>query len=101
MFKLQPNPTFRTKVGIVLPGQQKPAEIEVEFKFLSRSAAQAMAFRPERDGTLRDDAATLGLRPRAGAAEIERHVGACVALFLRAHAPDPGPRRSRQGGPVR
>ena len=41
MFKLQPNPTFRTKVGIVLPGQQKPAEIEVEFKFLSRSAAQA------------------------------------------------------------
>lgn len=36
MFKLQPNPTFSAKVPLSIPGQAKPAEIEVEFKFLTR-----------------------------------------------------------------
>ena len=40
MFKIQPNPTFTAKVGISVPGTAKPAEIEVEFKFLKRSAVK-------------------------------------------------------------
>lgn len=38
MFKIQPNPTFKTKVGISVPGQAKPAEIEVEFNYFTRKA---------------------------------------------------------------
>ncbi len=37
MFKLQPNPTFKTKVNISIAGQEKPAQIEVEFKYLSKT----------------------------------------------------------------
>lgn len=36
MFKLQPNPTFKAKVAISVAGQVAPAQIEVEFKYLSR-----------------------------------------------------------------
>ena len=37
MFKLQnTNPTFTAKVGISVAGQAKPAEIEIEFKYLTR-----------------------------------------------------------------
>ena len=38
MFKLQPNPTFKAKVGISIAGAARPAEIEVEFKYLSKDA---------------------------------------------------------------
>lgn len=38
MFKLQPNPTFKTKVGISIAGQARPAEIEIEFKYLSKGS---------------------------------------------------------------
>lgn len=64
MFKLQPNSTFRTKVGIVLPGQQKPAEIEVEFKFLSRSAAQAFfdGLRAQTEEVRDEDGNVTGIR---------------------------------------
>ena len=41
MFKLQPNPTFKTKVGISVAGQESPDEIEVEFKYLSKPAVKA------------------------------------------------------------
>lgn len=41
MFKLQPNPTFSTKVGISIAGQEKPEEIEVEYKYLTRPAVRA------------------------------------------------------------
>ncbi len=37
-FKLQSNPTFKAKVGISIAGDSKPAEIEVEFKYLSKTA---------------------------------------------------------------
>lgn len=37
MFKLQPNPTFKAQVGIAVAGQDKPAEIEVEYKYLGKS----------------------------------------------------------------
>ncbi len=37
MFKLQPNPTFKTTVGISVAGQSSPASIEVEFKYLTKS----------------------------------------------------------------
>ena len=40
MFKLQPNPTFKAKVDITLPGAQAAA-IEIEFKHLSRSGIKA------------------------------------------------------------
>lgn len=36
MFKLQPNPTFKSKVALSVPGSDKQATIEVEFKHLSR-----------------------------------------------------------------
>ena len=36
MFKLQPNPTFKTRVGISVAGTDKPVEIEVEFKYLAK-----------------------------------------------------------------
>jgi hypothetical protein len=36
MFKLQPKPTFKAKVGISIAGAPRPAEIEVEFKYLSK-----------------------------------------------------------------
>ncbi len=35
MFKIQPNPTFKTAVAIPVAGG-KPASIEVEFKYLTR-----------------------------------------------------------------
>jgi len=40
MFKLQPNPTFKTKVAITVAGQDKPALVEMEFKHLSREAVR-------------------------------------------------------------
>lgn len=36
MFKLQPNPTFKSKVQISIPGADKPAALEIEFKHLAR-----------------------------------------------------------------
>lgn len=41
MFKIQPNPTFWAKVAISIPGQDKPAQIEVEFRHLGREALKA------------------------------------------------------------
>lgn len=38
MFKLQPNPTFRAKVPISVPGQEKPQPLEMEFRHMSREA---------------------------------------------------------------
>ena len=40
MFKLQPNPTFKARVPITIPGQPKPADVEMEFKHLSREAVK-------------------------------------------------------------
>lgn len=39
MFKLQPNPTFKARAPISIPGH-KPAEIEIEFKHLSREKSR-------------------------------------------------------------
>lgn len=36
MFKLQPNPTFKVKVPISVAGSSKNAEIEVEYKYLTK-----------------------------------------------------------------
>lgn len=36
MFKLTPNPSFWTKCSITVPGQDKPATIELEWKHLSK-----------------------------------------------------------------
>lgn len=38
MFKLQPNPTFKAKVPVSIPGQDKPQAIEMEFRHMSREA---------------------------------------------------------------
>ena len=40
MLKLQPNPTFKTRVGISIAGQDAPAEIEVEYKYLGKGAVR-------------------------------------------------------------
>ncbi len=40
MFKLQPNPTFKAKVGISVAGAAKPVEIEVEYRYLKKSAVK-------------------------------------------------------------
>lgn len=32
MLKLQPNPTFRASVGITVPGESKPALVDIEFR---------------------------------------------------------------------
>lgn len=37
MFKLQPNPTFKARVSISVPGADTPAALTVEFRHLSRS----------------------------------------------------------------
>jgi len=36
MFKLQPNPTFKTKVAISVAGEKRQPEIDVEFKYLNK-----------------------------------------------------------------
>ncbi|MDP2792557.1 MAG: phage tail assembly chaperone [Sulfurisoma sp.] len=38
MFKLQPAPTFKAKVGISIAGQARPNEIEVEYRYLTKEA---------------------------------------------------------------
>lgn len=35
-FKLIANPTFKSKVAISIPGQDKPGTIEIEFRHMSR-----------------------------------------------------------------
>ena len=37
MFKLQPNPTFKARVALTVPGEAEPAELVVNFRHLSRS----------------------------------------------------------------
>lgn len=54
MFKLQPNPTFKARVELSIPGEATPASIEVEFRHLSKSA-------------MRDYFATLAARTDADA----------------------------------
>lgn len=41
MFKLQPNPTFFAKVGIPIAGQEKLEIIDVEYKYLTRTALKS------------------------------------------------------------
>jgi hypothetical protein len=41
MFKLTPNPTFKAKVLLSVPGQEKPIPVEVEFKHLDNDALLA------------------------------------------------------------
>lgn len=41
MLKLQPNPTFRAKVGIPVPGQDKPVEITCVFAHMCRDEFKA------------------------------------------------------------
>lgn len=41
MFKLQPKPTFKTVARISIPGQEAPADVEIEFKHLGVKAIKA------------------------------------------------------------
>ncbi len=41
MFKLQPNPTFTSKVKISIPGEANPATVSVTFKHLDRPKIKA------------------------------------------------------------
>lgn len=41
MFKLNPNPTFKAKAQITVPGEAKPVAIEVTFKHLTRTKIKA------------------------------------------------------------
>jgi hypothetical protein len=38
MFKIEPSPTFWTTASILVAGSKKPAEIEVEFRYLNKEA---------------------------------------------------------------
>lgn len=38
MFKITPNPTFWAKAQLSIPGEAKPASIDVQFKHLGREA---------------------------------------------------------------
>lgn len=40
MFKLQPNPTFKAKVPITIPGQAAPALVVMEFKHYTRDGVK-------------------------------------------------------------
>jgi hypothetical protein len=41
MLKLQPNPTFKCKVGIPIPGEQKRHDITLTFKHMPRAQFEA------------------------------------------------------------
>ena len=41
MFKLQPNPTFTTKVPLSVPGEVQPTSVTVTFKHLTRPKIQS------------------------------------------------------------
>lgn len=41
MFKLQPKPSFWAKCSISVAGEAKPAQIEIEFKYLGREGIKA------------------------------------------------------------
>jgi len=53
MLKLQPNPTFKAKVGIPVPGEEKPAEIVCVFAHMTRDEFRDFAA-PEASATRRD-----------------------------------------------
>lgn len=36
MLKLAPNPTFKAKVGIPVPGQKSDVQVEFEFRYMTR-----------------------------------------------------------------
>lgn len=40
MFKLKPNPTFKTKVAISVAGEKRQPEIEVEYKYLNKDGVK-------------------------------------------------------------
>lgn len=40
MLKLTPAPTFKAKVGIPIPGGDKPVQVEFEFRAMSRTELQ-------------------------------------------------------------
>jgi hypothetical protein len=38
MFKIQPKPSFWAKANITVPGEAKPGQIEVEFRWMGKEA---------------------------------------------------------------
>lgn len=40
MFKLQHNPTFKARVPITVPGQDRPAYVEMEFRHMTRDGVK-------------------------------------------------------------
>ena len=57
MLKLQPNPTFWAKVGVHVPGQDKPVEVEFEFAHMTRDEYAAFSERTKGQ----EDAEVLGV----------------------------------------
>lgn len=54
MLKLQPNPTFRAKVGIPIPGEEKRAEVWFIFNHMTREEFEAFDFKTgELDGLMK------------------------------------------------
>lgn len=50
MLKLKPNPTFKAKVEIHVPGESTPAEVKVEFKHKTKDELEAFFTGPEAKG---------------------------------------------------
>lgn len=87
MFKLQPNPTFKAKVEIRLPGQKKPSEIEFEFRHFSMSKWEAIASDKAVKDALIDDVVVgwsgvdEAYSPEALATLFDEFPGAVSAVF--------------------
>lgn len=55
MFKLQPNPTFKTRIEIPVPGQKKAESVEFEFRHFTVSAWEKIgAEKTMRDALIED-----------------------------------------------
>ena len=54
-FRLQPNPTFKAKVKIPVPGQARSSEVEFEFRHFSQSDFDGMMQEKSVRDTLTDD----------------------------------------------
>ena len=49
MLKLQPNPTFKCKVGIPVPGEEKRVDVTFTFRHMTRSEFEAFNPSGEQD----------------------------------------------------
>lgn len=84
MLKLKPNPTFKAKVAIQVPGGA-PASIEVEFKHMTRSALEHF-LTSEEAKTRKDEDTVLEIACGWSGVDSEFNRDSLAALFESYHA---------------